>query len=204
MTRIVCLNDHNLTAELEDAAQVLAAGGLAIFPTETFYGLAADHTSPTALARLTALKGREENKPLALILSEGSEAERLAVNLTPTAKKLMARHWPGPLTLILQARPGLNPCLVSADGGVGMRVSPHQAANALAQALGRAITATSANLAGRPAVARVADLDPAVAAGVDVILDMGACPGGMASTVADARREPPKVLRAGPVDILAP
>jgi len=203
MARIVRLDENNLAAEMASAAEVLAADGLAIFPTETFYGIAADHANPAALAKLVALKGRDEDKPLALILSAAEEADRLAVGITPAARKLMARFWPGPLTLILQARPGLDPCLVSADGGVGMRVSPHQAANGLAQALGRAITATSANLAGRPAVARVTELDPLVAAGADVILDMGDCPGGMASTVADARYEPPLVLRAGAVDVFS-
>ncbi len=110
----------------------------------------------------------------------------------------MQRHWPGPLTLILAARPGLHQSLVY-QGGVAMRLSPHPVAAHLSKALGRAITATSANPAGGPAPASVAQLHPSIAGGVDLILDAGPTSGGPPSTLADARQEPPKVLRQGAV-----
>lgn len=203
MARIITLQRENIGPDMEAAARILLDGGLVIFPTETFYGIAADHTNADALSRLAELKGREEGKPMALILSQRSEVESLAAEVTAKAKEFMARHWPGPLTLVFEAKAGLDPRLVSADGGVGMRLSPHPVAAGLALALGRAITATSANPAGGPAVARVEDLDPQVADGVDLILDWGECPGGMASTVVDVRCDPPLILRPGPVGILA-
>ncbi len=181
---------------LERAAAVLRRGGLAIFPTETLYGIAADSGNPVALERLAALKGREEQKPIALILSDSAEIQRLA-ELTPVAIELMTSGWPGPLTLVLAAEPGLHPSLVSADGGVGARLSPHPVAAGLARALGRAITATSANPAGGTAPSTIAELDPAIAAGVDLIIDAGPCAGGPPSTVADARGKKPKLLRKG-------
>lgn len=203
MARIINLKKNDLGPKLAEAARILSGGGLVIFPTETFYGIAADHTNAQALTRLAELKGRDQAKPVALILSQASEVESLAPQVPDKAKELMARHWPGPLTLVLTAKDGLDPGLVSADGGVGMRLSPHPVAAGLAAALGRAITATSANLAGGPAVARVEDLDPQVAQGVDLILDAGECPGGMASTVVDARRDPMVILRPGPVSVFA-
>lgn len=193
--------EHPNSAVLQQAAAVLAQGGLVVYPTETLYGLAVDHANPQALARLQALKGREPGKPFPLILAEPAEADRLARDILPAARALMTRHWPGPLTLVLTARPSLHESLLSAGGGVGLRLSPHAIAAGLARALGRAITATSANLAGRPAVIRAEDLDPAIAAGADLVLDGGPTPGGPPSTVLDARREPMRVLRQGAVII---
>ncbi len=200
MAEVVRLTQPD-SAILQRAARVLARGGLVAFPTETLYGIAADHRNGEALARLRALKGREPDKPFPLILARAEEVADLAAEVPGAARRLMARHWPGPLTLILAARPGLHPALLSADGGVGARLSPHPVAAGLARALGRAITATSANLAGGPAVSRAEDLDPAIVAGVDLVLDAGPTPGGPPSTVLDARREPPQVLRQGAVII---
>ncbi|MBU1274055.1 MAG: threonylcarbamoyl-AMP synthase [Proteobacteria bacterium] len=182
------------------AALELLQGGLVIYPTETLYGIAADYANPLALERLAALKGRELDKPFGLILTRAQEARDLAQDITSAAWELMARHWPGPLTVVLAARPGLHSTLVS-QGGVAMRCSPHPVAAGLALALGRAITATSANLAGQPAPDRARDLDPALLDGCQVLLDAGPTPGGPASTVVDARVDPPLVLRAGAVEI---
>ncbi|MCF8117301.1 MAG: threonylcarbamoyl-AMP synthase [Desulfarculaceae bacterium] len=185
-------------ALLERAAGLLARGGLAVLPTETFYGLAVDAANPEALSRLAGLKGREQGKAFGLILARPEEAARLGAQVSPQARALMARHWPGPLTLVLAARPGLHPRL-ALEGGGGMRLSPHPVAAGLARALGRAITATSANPAGGPAPASLAELDPAIVAGADLILDAGPTPGGPASTVADARGRGIRVLRPGAV-----
>lgn len=192
--------DRPEPAALARAADVLREGGLVVFPTETLYGIAADSQNQAALERLAALKGREADKPMALILSGAGEVQRIA-ELTPAAIELMTTGWPGPLTLVLKALPGLHPALVSADGGVGARLSPHPVAAGLARALGRAITATSANPAGGPAPAAAADLDPAIAGGVDLILDAGPCAGGPPSTVADVRGDKPKLLRQGAVKL---
>ncbi|BEQ13020.1 L-threonylcarbamoyladenylate synthase [Desulfoferula mesophila] len=182
------------------AAQELADGGLVIYPTETLYAVAADAANPQALERLAGLKGREPDKPFGLIISHPRETEALAAEITPTACELMARHWPGPLTIILEAKPGLHPSLVQ-RGGVAMRCSPHPVAQGLAQALGRAITATSANLSGQPAPDRAGDLDQSLVDGCAVLLDAGPTPGGPASTVVDARQDPPVVLRQGAIAI---
>ena len=182
------------------AAQELSDGGLVIYPTETLYGIAADISNPAALERLAAFKGREPNKPFGLILARPQEAGELAQEISPAARELMERHWPGPLTLVLEAKAGLHPSLVH-QGGVAMRCSPHPVAAGLAQALGRAITATSANLSGQAAPDKAADLDQALVDGCEVLLDSGPTPGGPASTVVDARQTPPVVLRQGAIEI---
>ncbi len=186
---------------LARAAAVLAEGGLVAFPTETYYGLAADLARASALARLGELKGREAGKPFALIGADVGQALSLAAEVPALARELMARHWPGPLTLVLTARSGLPRAVVSPDGGVGVRVSPHPVAAGLARALGRVVTATSANPAGLPPARRVAELHPRIVQGVDLVLDGGTTPGGPASTVLDVRRHPPRLLRAGPVEV---
>jgi len=190
------------TAEnLARAVETLRRGGLVVFPTETLYGIAAHIHSPEALERLGALKGRGEQKPFGLILSSADEVDLLVSEVPPLARRLMAQHWPGPLTLVLAAAPGLHPRLVSSNGGVGMRLSPHPVAATLARELGSAITATSANPAGADPPAQIDDLSPKIIRAVDIILDAGPCPGGPASTVLDARTSPPILLRPGAVPI---
>ncbi len=186
---------------LERAARVLEAGGLVAFPTETFYGIAADTASAQGLDRLARLKSRQADKPFPLILAEAGQLGALVEQVPELAAELMQRHWPGPLTLVMAARAGLHPRLVSAQGGVGVRVSPWACASGLARALGRAITATSANLAGGPPPRRAADLDPRLARALDLVLDGGPTPGGAPSTVLDVRCHPPLLLRPGPVAI---
>lgn len=128
----------------------MSAGELVVYPTETFYGIGADARSPAALARIFALKGRDPNNPIALIAADTTSAFALACEIPALARRLADAFWPGPLTLVLPAAQGLHPALVGPDGGVGVRVSPHPQARSLASGLGRPLTATSANLSGRP------------------------------------------------------
>lgn len=201
MARIIKLASALAPSSLASLARDLAQGALLALPTETLYGLAADCRHAGALERVAALKGREDTKPFPLILSSAQEAELLAQEISPAARSLMALYWPGPLTLVLQARPGLHPRLLSADGGVAMRVSSHPVAAGLAAALGRGITATSANLSGQPPVSQAQDLDPSLLRGLDYVLDAGPCPGGLPSTIVDARQEPVRVLRQGAIGV---
>lgn len=194
---ILAATPENLTR----AVEVLRRGGLVVFPTETLYGIAADIRSAAALERLGEVKGRGERKPFGLILAHADEVDLLVSEVPPLARRLMAQHWPGALTLVMAAAPGLHPRLVSIDGGVGMRLSPHPVAAALAQGLGNAVTATSANPAGADPAARVDDLSTEIIRAVDIILDAGPCPGRPASTVLDVRHTPPILLRPGAVQI---
>lgn len=187
-------------ALIERAALALSAGGLVIIPTETLYGIAADSANSHALTRLAKLKTRPKDKPFPLIVSSSSHLEALVAEVSPLAQELMAKYWPGPLSLILASRWGL-PLELVYNGGVAVRHSSHPVPLSIADYLGRAITATSANLAGKQAKSTVDDLDPQVIDAVDIVLDAGPCPGGPPSTLADVRVDPPIVLRKGSISL---
>jgi L-threonylcarbamoyladenylate synthase len=182
--------------EIARAAAAVARGQVVGYPTETFYGLGADALDEAAVARLLALKGRGAEKTLsALVLGEAMLA-LLVAEVSPAARALMAAHWPGPLTLALPARPGLPAALVS-DGFVAVRESPHPDARALLAALGRPLTATSANPAGAPPPTTAQDVSRYFQ-GL-MVIDGGATPGGRASTVVRVRGETLEVVREGAV-----
>jgi L-threonylcarbamoyladenylate synthase len=189
------LDGSDLAAAIARAAEVLREGGLVALPTESSYGLAADALSEGALQRLAEAKGRGPGKPPPILIADEAALGRLVAEVPAAARELIARHWPGPLTLALPARAGLPESIVEA-GFVGVRRSPHPVAAALARAFGP-ITATSANRSGAaPAlVAEAAALD-----GVLLVLDGGPAGGARPSTVArvhpDGRIE---VLRQGPI-----
>jgi len=150
------------TVALADAVRRVAAGGLVAFPTETVWGLGADATSARAVARLRAWKGRDADRPVALLVEALDAAEARGVEPTPLARCLAAAFWPGPLTLVVPApRARFAPGVAGADGAVGLRCSPEPTAVALARALARAgvgpLTATSLNRAGEPPARSLAE-----------------------------------------------
>jgi L-threonylcarbamoyladenylate synthase len=169
---------------LEAAVAALGRGQIVAYPTETFYGLAVDAADPAAIERLYALKGRGAEKALSLIVA-GDMLAGLVSEIPAVAARLISAHWPGPLTLVLPARPGLPAGLVD-DGCVAVRESPHALARALVQGLGRPITATSANRAGQPPARTAAEVRAAFAQGC-LVLDGGETAGGRPSTLVRVR-----------------
>lgn len=183
---------------LDEALAALRAGELVIYPTETFYGLAADPESPAALEKIFAVKGRRPDQPIALIAADSTSAFALAIEVPESARRLAAVFWPGPLTIVLPARPDLHPAIVG-PSGVGVRVSSHPIARALAAGLGRPITATSANLTGDPPVAAASRMHPQVRNKVKVILEAGVLPGDAPSTVVECTARAHRIVRAGAI-----
>jgi L-threonylcarbamoyladenylate synthase len=183
--------------EIAAAVAALRRAEVVGFPTETFYGLGVDALDGAALDRLRALKGRGAEKAISVLVT-GSMLESVVAEVSPRARALMAEHWPGPLTLALPARPGLPEGLVM-EGCVAVRWSPNAVAQRLLEALGRPITATSANPAGAP--------PPTTAAGVRayfpscLVVDGGETPGGKPSTLARVRGDIVEVLRVGAIEI---
>jgi L-threonylcarbamoyladenylate synthase len=190
--------------DVDEAAALLARGGLLVFPTETYYGLGCDPWQREAVARLLALKGRPEDQALPLVAGEVEQVERAAPGWTrvASAERLARGHWPGPLSLVLDAAGDLAPGVAAEDGSVAIRVSSHPVAAELARRLGRPVVATSANRSGSPpARACAAALEGLQAAAGELAgLDAGETPGGAPSTLVDPRRDPPLVLRSGAVD----
>lgn len=150
MTRLVRFDGRNVAFFPPDVARTLEAGGMAIYPTDTLYGLGVDPRSETGLSRLVAAKGREGGKPIPLLLDAPERARELAAHVPEVAATLMAKFWPGALTVVLPASPGVPRAVTGGRGTVGLRVPDHPVPRALARAVGGAITGTSANRAGNP------------------------------------------------------
>jgi L-threonylcarbamoyladenylate synthase len=177
--------------------ELLRAGRVIACPTETQMGLLANALDPEAIERVRALKGRSVNEPIGLIVPSLEVALEIAVELSPLARVLAAQHWPGPLTLVVRARPHV-PAAVTRDGTVALRVPGPSPALALVQAFGGPLTATSANLSGQPPLTAHEDLRAAFGAGLAAIVP-GAPPGGPPSTIVDATGDEPALIRAGAI-----
>ena len=186
-----------LEPQLTEAVTVVRRGGVVAFPTDTLYGLAADPGSAEAVDRVLALKGRAAAQTIALVAADLAQVERISV-LTMMARHAAAQFWPGPLTIMVRAKPGLAPATIGPDGLVGVRVPDHDVALALARACGHALTATSANRSGYQATA---DPDEVAAAlpDLDLLVDAGKAPGGPPSTLVDLSGEVPRLVRAGAI-----
>ncbi len=193
----VSLRDHERVGRaVETAAKVITEGGVVAFPTETSYGLGADATNPEAVKKLFALKGREEGKPVPIIVSDLRMAREYA-EINPVAEMLANDFMPGPLTLVVDKKPGI-PDAVSSMG-IAFRIPSNHIARAIASAVGKPVTATSANLSGEPAIYKESLLLAAFEGKIPFIVSTGELTATPASTVVDVRTLPPKLVREGPV-----
>ena len=179
------------TAEnIRRAAEIVRAGGLAILPTETVYGVAARADSAEAMSRLLAAKGRDESKRVAYF-AEGIAAIREAgIPVEEIAERLAAAFWPGPLTMVLRNRSG---------GWDGFRVPDHPVALAWVRELGVLPAVTSANRSGEPPARTAQEAWTALAPHVELALDAGPAAVGLASTVVRVRDGALEILREGPI-----
>jgi L-threonylcarbamoyladenylate synthase len=169
-------------SDLREAAERLRRGAIAVFPTETLVGLGCDARLPAAMARVVAIKGRPPEQPFPLLLPQGLRREDYA-HFDERARRLAALFWPGTLTLVLPAGPRCLSAWTARDGTVALRQTGHPVARELVEALGAPLVATSANRSGQPAPASLADLDPGLAAEVDLVLSDGAPGSGAGSTI---------------------
>jgi L-threonylcarbamoyladenylate synthase len=185
------------------AAAVIEAGGLVAFPTESFYGLGADALDTEAVARVFEVKGRPEQKALLVLVDSVDMAAGLAARISDGARALMARHWPGPLTLVLEAAARVPAGLTGGTGTIGVRMPGHAVARALVRSAGRPITAPSANPSEAAPPRTAAAVRGYFEGLVELILDGGTTAGGPGSTVADCTVWPPRILRQGPVVVEA-
>lgn len=184
-------------ADLGPAVAALHRGGVVVFPTETFYGLAVDPRSAAAVARVFELKRRGRDQPLPLIASDIDQIVDHVGTMTPLARRLASRAWPGALTLLIPASPHLCDDVHLSTGKVGVRISADPVARELAQRAGFAITSTSANISGDPPAATAERAAAPFGEGIDVLIDSGAAPAGLPSTIVDATGDAPTLVRAG-------
>ena len=191
--------DNPSVAALAEAVAVLRGGGLVAFPTETVYGLGADACSAEAVGGIFAAKGRPADNPLIVHVQSLEAAETVTAWISPVARQLARRWWPGPLTLVLEADPTLPSVTTGGLATVAVRVPAHPVALALLRAAGMPVAAPSANRSGRPSPTTAQHVLDDLGASVDLILDGGPASVGLESTVVDARGDLPVVLREGAV-----
>jgi L-threonylcarbamoyladenylate synthase len=196
--RIVKIDPADPAPAIAEAAELLKAGGLVAYPTESFYALGADAMNPEAVRKVFEVKKRNVIKPLPVIVHEKSTIIFLTKGLNPTAQAAMERLMPGPVTLVFWACGEVPEGLTGGTSKIGIRLPAHELATGLARALGGPVTATSANLSGMPGLT-TAEAVISSLPGIDMVLDGGTTPGAPASTVVDLTCDPPRILREGRV-----
>ena len=196
---IIRLTGGNTKKAVALAVGVLRAGGIVAYPTETFYGLGCRFDCEAALKRLYRLKGRPPEKAMPLIAGKKT-LRMVAKDINELSRGLMARFWPGPLTLLLTAKEGLSRRLVK-RGKVAVRTPGESFALRLAKKEAFPITATSANPSGMPPAKTAKKVVEYFGGHIDLLIDGGKTPGGLPSTVADATGKKAKILRQGAIRI---
>jgi len=181
--------------DYETVCEVLDAGKLIVYPTDTVYGLGCDPFEVPAVERVFEVKRRPAEQPIALALTTSDQIPKYA-HVTRIAQGIIAKHLPGPVTLLLRATKDAPPPHVSSTGLVGIRVPDHSVAIAIAKAFGP-ITTTSANLHGGPSPVTCEDAQAQLGEAVDLYIDCGPTPLGKESTIVDASGDSLNVIREG-------
>lgn len=184
-------------SDLNRAVTVLNDGGVVAFPTETYYGLAVDPLNPLALNQLFTLKQREIAKPILTLVDDRESLSSLVHEIPGVYLPLMEKFWPGPLTLIFEARINLPVLLTAGTSTVGVRQSSHPFARQLLRAFGRPITATSANISGHDAAVDAFEVKAQFGSQIDMVFDGGKTPGILGSTVIGLDGTELKLIREG-------
>lgn len=184
---------------LEQAAGIIASGGLIAFRTDTFYGLGADPLSRLAIGRIRQLKGREETKPILLLISDYDKVAQFITKPSELFLSIATQHWPGPLTLVSSARPELPNELTAGSGTIGLRLPDDDDVRSLVRACGGALTATSANPSGAQPARTAKDVETYFATGIDLIIDGGNVTVLQPSTVLDISGSESRLIREGAI-----
>ena len=184
---------------LSRAVEVLRAGGLVAFPTDTVYGVGALAFNGTAVESIYTAKDRPVEKAIPILIGDSSDLEKVSMDIPEAARKLASRFWPGPLTILVPKRPDL-PEAVSATSTVGVRVPDHEVARALLRAAGP-MAVTSANISGGRSPVTAEEVFEQLAGRIPLIIDAGRTPGGVPSTLVDCTAPELQILRAGPLTL---
>ena len=181
------------------ALEILKAGGLVAFPTDTVYGVGALAFDGKAIESIYAVKGRPVEKAIPILIGDAEDLEKVGSDIPETAHKLASRFWPGPLTILVPKRADL-PESVSTTSTVGVRVPDHAVARDLLRAAGP-MAVTSANISGEPSPVTAEEVYEQLAGRIALIIDGGKTPGGVPSTLVDSTTRELRILRKGPVSL---
>ena len=182
---------------LQRAAELIRSGGVIAFPTETVYALGADAMNERAVQRVFHLKKRMSGKPIAIFLPKLQDLKRFVKEITPSASKLIKELWPGPLTLIFKSRSGQMTYLTGKKGKLGIRVSSSKCVQSLLIETRTPLTATSANLAGKPEPVSAEQVLSYFDGKIDLVINGGHSYSAIPSSVVDVSEEIPILLREG-------
>lgn len=189
------------TTDADEAARVLAAGGVVAFPTETVYGLGAVAHDTAAVRRVFAVKGRPADHPLIVHLAAADQLASWAAEVPAAAATLTAALWPGPLTVLVRRAAHVPDVVTGGRDTVGLRVPAHPLARAMLAAVGDGVAGPSANRFGRVSPTSAEHVLADLGDDVDLVLDGGPCGLGLESTIVDCTVDPPVVLRHGGVPV---
>jgi L-threonylcarbamoyladenylate synthase len=181
------------------AAEVISSGGVIAFRTDTFYGLGTDPFNQAAVARIRELKGREDNKPILLLISDVDQVHRLLRARSDEFNIAARRFWPGPLTIVDVAVAALPEEITSGTGTVGVRLPADESVRELVRECGGVLTATSANPSGSEPARSAKEVAGYFPRGLDLIVDGGEVNATEPSTVLDVSSSPPRVVREGAI-----
>lgn len=179
--------------------EIIKNGGVIAFRTDTFYGLGVDPFNSAAVARLRELKGREDDKPILLLISDLDQLDRFIVERSQQFNRIAEKFWPGPLTIIGKAVHELPQEITAGTGTVGVRLPNDDVVRKLVRECGGALTATSANPAGRGPARSAEEVHAYFPEGIDLIVDGGEVTVMEPSTVLDATTSPPRIVREGAI-----
>ncbi|MDO8746354.1 MAG: L-threonylcarbamoyladenylate synthase [Thermodesulfovibrionales bacterium] len=196
---LIKISENNLAEVLKKAVAVLNNGGIVAYPTETFYGLGVKFDKGNSLKKLFELKKRQEEKPMPLIIGGRTLLSMIAESVNEIAESLMDKFWPGPLTLLLEAKKGLSPYLTAGTGRIAVRIPGESAAFYLVREAGFPITATSANPSGMPPAEDADAVIRYFGEKIDMVIDGGRTAGGLPSTIADVTEKKIKIVREGAI-----
>ena len=185
-------------AAVYEAAAWLRRGFPVVFPTDTVYGIGTTPYEAAAIERLYAVKGRPTTKGIPILLADPAALDAVAGAIPPAAHALIARFWPGPLTLIVPRAPHL-PDAISPNDNIAVRIPDHDITRALIREAGGAVATTSANLSGQAPFRNGAAAMTAFNGLVAVVLDDGPSPGDRPSTIVDCTTATPEIVRVGPL-----
>jgi L-threonylcarbamoyladenylate synthase len=197
---IVRLDPADTEKAFSRCRDVVRAGGVLAFPTETFYGLGVDPQNEQAVKRLFAVKKRSAGQPLLVLLLDAGLVSEWAVEVSTDARQLMKQYWPGPLTLVFKAHRRVLPSVTGGTGTIGLRVTGNPVTRDLLRFIGTALTGTSANISGGVSAMTAEQVSSALGGVVDLILDAGPTTGGRPSTVLDVRSLPFRIIRPGAIE----
>jgi L-threonylcarbamoyladenylate synthase len=200
MTELIKINANAPEPDiLAHAGEILRAGGLVAYPTETVYGLAASVFNPKSITRVFDAKGRPHGQPLPVQIASVREVETLARSVPDAAQKLITDFFPGPLTLVFWRQPTVSLLITGGGDTVGLRMPDHPIALGVLRAFGGPLVCPSANLTGLRASMSAADVQEDLDGKIDLILDGGPTLDRTPSTVLDITTQPARLIREGKI-----